>query len=78
MVGERSDLMNTTQTPAGIPPDFAAEFREALDDLAKGVRRPDKMQAACERMDRLREENRRLFGEQDIAVKLVRQARAEA
>ena len=70
--------MNTAQTPAGIPPDFAAEFREALDDLAKGVRRPDKMQAACERMDRLREENRRLYGEQDIAVKLIRQARDEA
>jgi hypothetical protein len=36
------------------------------------------MRAACERMDRLREENRRLFGEQNIAVELVRQTRAEA
>ncbi len=66
--------MSTAQTP----PDFAAEFREALDDLAKGARRPDKMRAACERTARPREENRRLYGEQDIAVKLIRQARDEA
>ena len=70
--------MNTTETTTGIPPDLAAEFQEALDDLAKGIRRPEKMQAACERMDRLREENRRLFGEQNLAVELVRQARDEA
>jgi hypothetical protein len=70
--------MNTTATTTGIPPDLVAEFQEALDDLAKGIRRPEKMQAACERMDRLREENRQLFGEQNIAVELVRQAREEA
>jgi hypothetical protein len=65
--------MKTTETD--VSPDLAAEFREALDDLAKGIRRPEKMQAACARMDRLREENRQLFGEQNIAVELVRQAR---
>ncbi len=67
--------MNPTETGTGIPPDLAAEFREALDDLAKGIRRPEKMQAACERMDRLREENRQRFGEQNLAVELVRQTR---
>jgi hypothetical protein len=67
--------MNTTDTTAGIPPDLAAEFQEAVDDLAKGIRRPEKMRAACERMDRLREENRRLFGEQNIAVDLIRETR---
>ena len=50
-------------------------MREALDDLAKGIRRPEKMQAACDRMDRMREENRRLFGEQTIAVELIRETR---
>jgi hypothetical protein len=70
--------MNTTEVTTGIPPDLAAEFRQAVDDLAKGIRRPEKVQAACERMDRLREENLRLFGEQNIAVELVRQARDEA
>jgi hypothetical protein len=62
----------------GIPPDLTAEFQEAVDDLAKGIRRPEKMKAACERMDRLREENRRLFGEQNIAVELIRQTRDQA
>jgi hypothetical protein len=70
--------MSTMETPHGIPADFAAEFQEALDDLAKGIRRPEKMRAACERMDRLREENRQLFGEQDLASDLVRQTRDEA
>ena len=67
--------MNTTETAASITPDLAAEFQEALDDLAKGIRRPERMRAACERMDRLREGNRQLFGEQNIAVKLIRGAR---
>jgi hypothetical protein len=66
-----------TAEATGIPPELAAEFQEALDDLAKGVRRAEKMQASCERMDRLREENRHLFGEQDITVELVRQARGQ-
>jgi hypothetical protein len=61
--------------PTAIPPDLAAEFQQAVDDLAKGIRRPEKMQAACERMDRMREENRRLFGEQNIAVELIRRTR---
>lgn len=70
--------MNTIETSPGIPPDLAAEFQEAVDDLAKGIRRPEKMKAACKRMDRMREENGRLFGEQNIAVDLIRQARDQA
>jgi hypothetical protein len=66
--------MKATETTR-IPPDLAAEIQEALDDLVKGIRRPEKMQAACERMDRLREENRQRFGEQNIAVELIRQTR---
>lgn len=70
--------MNTTENAAGIPEDIKAELREALDDLVKGIRRPDKMKAACERMDRMREENRKIFGEQNIAVELIRQTRDQA
>jgi hypothetical protein len=69
--------VNTIQT-ANIPHDLAAEFQETVADLTKGIRRPEKMKAACERMDRLREENRRLFGEQNIAVELIRQTRDRA
>lgn len=70
--------MNPTKTGTGIPSELAAEFQAALDDLSKGIRRAEKMQAACERMDWLREENRRLFGEQNIAVELIRQTRNQA
>jgi hypothetical protein len=71
-------IMDATKRTSGIPEDLKAEFQEAVADLLKGIRRPDKMRAACERMDRLREENRRLFGEQNIAVELIRQTRDEA
>jgi len=70
--------MNAAETASAVPADLAAEFREAVEDLARGARRPDKMKAACERMDRIREENRRLFGEQDAAVDLIRRTRDEA
>jgi hypothetical protein len=67
--------MDTTETAAGIPEDVKAQLRQTLDDLVKGIRRPDKMRAACERMDRMREENRKLFGEQNLAVALIRETR---
>ena len=67
--------MNTTETIPGIPEELKVQLRETLDDLVQGIRRPDKMKAACERMDRMREENRKLFGEQNIAVDLIRETR---
>jgi hypothetical protein len=70
--------MDATKADSYIPADLEAELKEALDDLAKGIRRPEKMRAACERMDRIREENRRLFGESNIAVQLIRQTRDQA
>jgi len=67
--------MNTAKTVPGIPDEVKAQLRQTLDDLVNGIRRPDKMKAACERMDRMREENRKLLGEQNIAVDLIREAR---
>jgi hypothetical protein len=67
--------MNPTETILGIPEEVKAQLRQTLDDLVKGIRRPDQMKAACERMDRMREENRHLFGEQHIAVDLIRETR---
>ncbi|MBI1914868.1 MAG: hypothetical protein HYS12_09040 [Planctomycetes bacterium] len=64
--------MNTTET---IPEEVKTQLQQTLDDLVKGIRRPEKMKAACERMDRMREENRQLFGEQNIAVDLIRETR---
>ncbi len=67
--------MNTTENFSGIPEEVKAQLRETLDDLVKGIRRPDKLKAACERMNRMREENRKLFGEQNSAVDLIRETR---
>ncbi len=67
--------MDTTGTILGFPDEVKAQLQQTLDDLVKGIRRPDKMKAACQRMDRMREENRKLFGEQKIAVDLIRETR---
>jgi hypothetical protein len=67
--------MHKTEIIPGIPEEVKAQLQQTLDDLVKGIRRPDKMKAACERMDRMREENRKLFGEQNIAVDLIRETR---
>ena len=67
--------MNTTDIVPSIPEDIKAELRQTLDDLAKGIRRPEKIKAACQRMDRMREENRKVFGEQNSAVDLIRETR---
>ena len=67
--------MKTTEPVPGIPEDVKAQLKQTLDDLVKGIRRPDKIKAACERMDRMREENRKLLGEQNVAVDLIRETR---
>jgi hypothetical protein len=55
------------------------ELQEACDRLAQGLTfNADEKAEACERMDRMREENRRLFGETNLAVELIRQARDNA
>jgi hypothetical protein len=70
--------MTPTATEVGIPEDIKTQLQETLNDLVRGIRHPEKMKAACERMDRMREEDRKLFGEQDIAVKLIRETRDQA
>jgi hypothetical protein len=52
-----------------------SELQAAAERAAAGVRDPEAMRKACERMDRMREENRKLFGIQNIAVELIRDAR---
>ena len=67
--------MKTTETIPGIPDEVKAQLRQTLDDLVKGIRRPERMKAACARMDRMREENREIFGVQNVAVDLIRETR---
>ena len=67
--------MATTDNPNGFPPDVRAELEEAVRRALSGVRDPEAMRRACERMDRMREENRKRFGEQNSAVDLLRETR---
>jgi hypothetical protein len=51
------------------------ELQSALDRLATGVRDPQAARASRDRMNRLREENRKRLGVQNIAVELIRESR---
>jgi hypothetical protein len=64
--------MRTTESSL-IPPDVLADLQEAADRAARGVRDPEAMRKAADRMDRIREENRRLFGEQPVGVEIIRE-----
>ena len=71
--------MKTMDPTTGIDPQMKAQLQEACERLAKGIPFSDEEKAeAAARMDRLREENRRLFGEQNIAVDLIRETRDRA
>lgn len=64
--------MNTLQSCSA---DLMGQLEEAVRRAASGVRDVEAMQKACERMDRMREENRKRFGIQNVAVDLIRDAR---
>lgn len=68
--------MNATE-PTTIPPELLAALQEAADNAAKGIRDPEAMKRACDRMDRMREELRQRQGEMNVAVELVRETRDE-
>jgi hypothetical protein len=52
------------------------QLGEAIERLVRGERDPDAMRAACERMDKMREELRARIGTVDVAVDLIREARS--
>jgi hypothetical protein len=68
--------MNAT-TAAGIPSEADAELQEVIRRAMSGVRDPEEMRKACERMDRMREEVRAREGVLDIAVPAIRELRGE-
>ena len=67
--------MATTESNPKIPPHVMAELQAAADRGAKGIRDPELMAKACERMDRLREEIRRRHGILDIGLPAIRELR---
>lgn len=69
--------METETLSDVIPPELMAEVQAAVDRAVAGIRDPEAMRLACERMDRLREELHQKFGEMNIAVDLIREGRDE-
>jgi len=67
--------MATTESNSLIPPQIMAELQTAADRAAKGIRDPETMLKACERMDRRREEIRQKHGILDIGVPAIRELR---
>ena len=68
--------MKTIEQISRIEPALKAKLQEALDKQAKGIPfTREEQNEACQHMDRIREENRKLFGESNIAVELIRQTR---
>jgi hypothetical protein len=65
--------MSTTETVPTTTLD--AELAAAIDRAMKGIRDPEVMRQAAERMDRTREEIRRKHGVLDIGVPAIRALR---
>jgi hypothetical protein len=71
--------MKTIDQVPIMDPILRAQLQEALDRQAQGLPfSQEEKKEAGEHMDRMREENRNLFGESNIAVELIRQTRDKA
>ena len=67
--------MATVDKPSATPSEIMAELQKAAEDAAKGIRDPEKMRKACERMNRMREETYRKHGLLDIGAPAIRELR---
>jgi hypothetical protein len=69
--------MKTTSETTGIDPALKAEMQEACDRIAKGILPTmEERKAAAARIDRMREENAKRFGIQDVTLDAVRKSRS--
>ena len=66
--------MEKTDYASQIPPEIMAEMQAAIE-RDEGIRDPEAMRKACERMDRMREETYRKHGLLDIGVPSIRALR---
>ena len=69
--------MNSMNTANDSPivPAIMAGLQFAADTAAQNARNPSARRQARERMNRVREKNRQLFGEKDIGVDIIREMR---
>ncbi len=57
------------------PPVQPAELQQAAEMAAKGLTDPEEARRAAAEVDRIREENRRRFGDEAIGVSIIRSFR---
>jgi len=69
--------MTHNEKPPAITPELEAEFEAAVRQAMSGVRDPEAMRRAAERMDRMREETYRKHGLLEIGVPAIRELRGE-
>jgi hypothetical protein len=67
--------MNINQNMTGFPPEVRAVIEEAIRRAMSGVRAPEIMRRACERMNRVSEQVRQKHGILDIGVPAIRDLR---
>jgi hypothetical protein len=67
--------MDQPEESGRITPEMMAELQAAIARAMTGIRDPEAMRKACERMDRMREETYRKHGLLDIAVPSIRALR---
>jgi len=71
---KQNEFMKTEDTNM-LPPEVMARLLDAGRRAVSGVRDPERMKQACERMDRRREEIFRKHGLLDIGVPAIREFR---
>jgi hypothetical protein len=68
--------MDTAElSSTGIPSNLMVELQRAAERAAKGIRDPEAMRQACERMDRISEQIRKRHGVLDIGTPAIRALR---
>lgn len=69
--------MNSVADRTGMDPVLKDELQQACDRIARGhLPTMDERKAAAAEIDRMREENGRLLGVQDVTLDAVRASRA--
>ena len=69
--------MNATANITGMDPNLKAQMQQACDRIASGILPTmDARKVAAVKIDRMREENAKLFGTQDVTLDAVRKSRS--
>jgi hypothetical protein len=62
---------------SSVPPELLADLQQSAENAVRGIRDPEEMRKAAERMDRMSEEIRKKHGILDVAVPAIREFRGE-